>query len=209
MRILSHRGYWMQSDEKNTMAAFRRSFELGFGIETDIRDHAGELLIAHDIPRGDEPRLVDVLALWRETSCTGPLALNIKADGLQAQAAQALVPYPELEHFYFDMSIPDTLGWARQGSPFYLRLSEYEPVLAPIAGCAGIWLDAFEACWYDARLLGALLDRHPVCVVSAELHKRAHLPHWEFLAASGLSQHAGLSLCTDLPLDARAFFHAL
>ena len=82
MRILSHRGFWLEPAEKNTMAAFRRSFELGFGTETDIRDSAGKLVISHDIPAGSEPTLVDVLDLMRATGCTGPLALNIKADGL-------------------------------------------------------------------------------------------------------------------------------
>ncbi|HDG1702299.1 TPA: hypothetical protein PFE33_004667, partial [Kluyvera ascorbata] len=35
--------------EKNTQTAFERSFSLGFGTETDIRDFGGELVISHDI----------------------------------------------------------------------------------------------------------------------------------------------------------------
>jgi hypothetical protein len=41
MQILSHRGYWQHPSEKNTEAAFRRSFLLGYGTETDIRDRDG------------------------------------------------------------------------------------------------------------------------------------------------------------------------
>ena len=54
MKILSHRGYWKAPIEKNTREAFVRSFALGFGTETDIRDYMGELVISHDIPRGGE-----------------------------------------------------------------------------------------------------------------------------------------------------------
>ena len=35
--ILSHRGYWLQTEEKNSRKAFERSFFMGFGTETDIR----------------------------------------------------------------------------------------------------------------------------------------------------------------------------
>jgi len=206
VRVLSHRGFWLEPGEKNTMQAFRRSFEQGFGTETDIRDHAGRLVISHDMPTGAEPSLEDVLALMRETGCSGPLAVNIKADGLQAEVARTLAAYTDIEYFVFDMSLPDTLGYARQRSPFYLRVSEYETVLPAIDGCSGIWLDAFVSRWYDAQRLAALLQKHPVCIVSDELHRRPHLPHWRFLLSSGLAAHPGLSLCTDHPDQAREFF---
>src|SRR5206468_3419015 len=111
--------------------------------ETDIRDSAGKLVISHDIPAGSEPTLVDVLDLMRETGCKGPLALNIKADGLQAAVAQTMAAYPDIEYYIFDMSMPETLAYARAALPFYLRSSEYEQHLPAIAGSQGVWLDAF------------------------------------------------------------------
>ena len=54
MIILSHRGYWKLEEERNRAAAFQRSFDLGYGTETDIRDIQGKLVISHDMPRGDE-----------------------------------------------------------------------------------------------------------------------------------------------------------
>ncbi|WP_426110112.1 hypothetical protein [Massilia sp. PWRC2] len=110
MQILSHRGLWQQAAEKNTMAAFARSFALGFGTETDIRDSAGALVIAHDIPGGGEPALGSVLELMRASACSGPLALNIKADGLQAALSTTMAAYPEIDYFVFDMSVPETLA---------------------------------------------------------------------------------------------------
>ena len=50
MKILSHRGYWKTAEEKNTATAMHRSFSLGFGTETDVRDYNGKLVISHDIP---------------------------------------------------------------------------------------------------------------------------------------------------------------
>ena len=207
MHIISHRGFWLEPAEKNTVPAFERSFRLGFGTETDIRDHAGELVISHDMPTGEEPTLAAVLDMARQARCAGPLALNIKADGLQAALAEVMAGYPELDYFVFDMSLPDTLGYARQGLPFYLRQSEYEQAVPEIGNCKGIWLDAFHACWYDARHLGALLERYDVCLVSAELHRRPHLPHWEWLRTTGLTRHPRLCICTDHPEAAREFFH--
>lgn len=53
MIVLSHRGYWKNSLEKNKFVAFERSFSMGFGTETDIRDFNGELVISHDIADKD------------------------------------------------------------------------------------------------------------------------------------------------------------
>jgi hypothetical protein len=207
MRILSHRGLWQDAADKNTLAAMRRSFELGFGTETDIRDCGGRLVIAHDMPTGAEPALVEVLDLMRATGCKGRLALNIKADGLHKALAPLMRAYADIDYFVFDMSMPETLAYARSGMPFYLRASEYERSLPPLAGAHGVWLDGFHGCWYDADKLAALLAQGEVCVVSAELHGRPHLPHWQQLRATGLSRHARLSLCTDLPVAAKEFFN--
>ena len=60
MEILSHRGYWKTVTEKNTIIAFKRSFNLGFGTETDIRDLNGNLVISHDMPSTEMKNLVTV-----------------------------------------------------------------------------------------------------------------------------------------------------
>ncbi|WP_426110113.1 hypothetical protein [Massilia sp. PWRC2] len=52
-----------------------------------------------------------------------------------------------------------------------------------------------------------MLARGQVCVVSAELHRRPHLPHWQQLKATGLAAHPHLRLCTDFPLEAAEFFN--
>ncbi|ENY6720776.1 hypothetical protein ACFZWW_001731 [Campylobacter jejuni] len=41
MKILSHCGYWKNKQEKNSIAAFDRSFISLYGLETDLRDIGG------------------------------------------------------------------------------------------------------------------------------------------------------------------------
>ena len=54
VEILAHRGFWKKESEKNTQIAFERAFDKGFGIETDLRDIKGEIVISHNMPVGGE-----------------------------------------------------------------------------------------------------------------------------------------------------------
>jgi hypothetical protein len=36
IKIIAHRGFWYKPEEKNTLAAFERALQNGFGIETDL-----------------------------------------------------------------------------------------------------------------------------------------------------------------------------
>ena len=92
MVILSHRGYWKAAVEKNTRVAFQRSFELGFGTETDLRDFGGKLVISHDPPTADSLLFEDFLSLYQERGNGLPLALNVKSDGLQESAKELSEP---------------------------------------------------------------------------------------------------------------------
>lgn len=204
MQILAHRGFWRVPAEKNTLDAIRRAFDHGFGIETDLRDRGGDVVISHDPPAGGEPTLAELLLLLDRRPLS--LALNIKADGL----AQAVVSATRAGHvadwFAFDMSIPDTRSYLALRAPVFMRMSEVERDPPWLERSAGVWLDAFDGPWCGVELIAAQLASHRVCAVSPELHGRAHGDFWRMLAP--LAAHPGLSLCTDLPLDARDFFGA-
>jgi len=90
MIILAHRGLWQSPAEKNSRAALRRALEDGFGVETDIRDRAGQLVISHDPPQAEVPTVAEFFEAYAEMGAPGILALNIKADGLQQLLADAL-----------------------------------------------------------------------------------------------------------------------
>lgn len=202
MKILSHRGYWKTIEEKNSLVAFERSFALGFGTETDVRDMAGALVISHDMPVGAPMALATFLDLIDDPSM--PLAMNIKADGLATDLARHFEGRG-LDWFVFDMSVPDLRMHLNAGNPVFVRMSEVERDPAWLDEAQGIWLDAFAGEWYDMALVRALLDSGKrVCVVSPELHRRDHAALWDALAP--LARHEGLMLCTDFPELAKEKF---
>lgn len=202
MKVLSHRGWWEVPDQKNSLLAFERSLCAGFGVETDIRDRLGELVISHDMPRGGEPTLREFLDLVNGIDL--PIALNIKSDGLATELEKALAEYDIPDYFVFDASIPDSRAYLSAGLPICFRLSELEPLDPRAALGHGIWLDAFEGTWFDTKYITQLLSSHGrVCVVSPELHGREYLSCWRLLKP--LVGEAGLYLCTDFPEEAQNF----
>lgn len=210
MKILAHRGYWKEQSEKNSLQAMKRSFEAGFGVETDVRDRNGKLVISHDPADAGAYTFSEFLELHQSF---GPsvsaltLALNVKADGLQSLLKQELERFEVQSYFFFDMSVPDTLGYERSGLRFFSRQSEYEPEPALYHRAAGIWLDMFKSDWPDESLIKAHLDNgKEVCIVSPELHRRSHESYWSFLKEMGFHQSDLASLCTDYPDEAKEFF---
>jgi len=197
MKLLCHRGIWRQPQEKNSAAALGAAIHQGLGIETDVRDMAGRLVISHDMPKGSSVLSLDeLLADVQRTGRRPTLALNIKADGLHQALTQALAEHGIDHHFVFDMAVPDALGYARRGVPFAARLSELEPRSPLLDAAPWVWLDAFESEWYGMDLIQALLaEGKQVAVVSPELHGRPHGPLWA--ALQQLSTSAGVHLCTD------------
>jgi glycerophosphoryl diester phosphodiesterase len=208
MQIISHRGYWKDSSEKNTAVAFERSFSLLFGTETDVRDYRGNLVISHDMAGSDCLGAEDFFTIYNHYNHRPlTLALNVKADGLQLLLHQLIEAYHIHDYFVFDMSVPDTIGYIKQGIRFYSRQSEYEAQPVFYDECAGIWLDAFHHTWYSGKIiLEHLAKNKQVAVVSPELHKRDPLPLWELLKKEGLHQEEDVLLCTDIPEEAIVFF---
>jgi hypothetical protein len=205
---ISHRGFWLKPEEKNTETAFRRALEAGLGIETDIRDRNGEAVIAHDVADPGTLTLADFLKLYNEHPARPMLALNIKADGLQALVKQQLESHGVDNYFVFDMSVPDMLGYRSQGMRYYARVSEYELAAVGIDQADGVWLDQFDGDWVDEAAVGRFADLHKdVCIVSPELHRRDPRTAWErYRRISEQPRHGRIYLCTDFPSRAREYF---
>ena len=49
MRILAHRGYWNKKVPSNSPLALKTALEKGFGLESDVRDYMGYMVISHNI----------------------------------------------------------------------------------------------------------------------------------------------------------------
>ena len=210
MIIISHRGYWKSLPEKNTSAAFERSFAVGFGTETDFRDRLGELVVAHDLPGRDSLSADVFWEIFSRYDRRLPLAINIKADGLQALLKAAFARYRVENYFLFDMSVPDAVFSIKQGLRVFTRHSDVEPVPSFYAQAAGVWMDAFfDESWITPEAIAAHLQAgKQVCLVSPELHKRPHLDFWVRLKAHPIYRDDRLILCSDLPEDAVAFFRS-
>jgi hypothetical protein len=204
MKIISHRGCWRSPVEKNSKDALVRSFELGFGTETDLRDVLREIRISHDPPRGDELSFKELLEIYSRFDTKLSLALNVKADGLQKMAADLLQHYSITEYFFFDMSIPDMIGYHKAGLRFFTRRSEIEQEPSMLAESAGVWMDLFYSDWItESEVAPYLKQGKQVCLVSPDLHKRDHQPFWENILKWDCLHDDRLMLCTDLPEDAR------
>jgi hypothetical protein len=181
-QLIAHRGLWEVRSCRNTREAFRRAWAAGYGIETDVRDLGGSLVISHDMPQGGEQPFEEFLDDYVAAGYVGTLALNIKADGLAAKVREACADRTIENYFCFDMSIPDARAYLQRGMPVFGRLSELEPPSSFTRLCAGIWLDAFESCWFDTRVIrDVLAGGQDVCLVSPELHGRDPEELWNML----------------------------
>lgn len=203
MKIISHRGFWHAPSEKNTKKAFCRSFESGFGTETDVRDRIGNLVISHDLPSGEEISLAALLTLMGEDPKL--LAINIKADGLAKLLSKTMLDYCRSNWFAFDMSIPDMRDHLAVGNPVFARMSEVELNPVWLDQVEGIWLDSFDKTWFDLTIIENLIKKgKQVCVVSSELHSRDQYDLWKMLLP--MAEVGQLILCTDFPLMAKEYF---
>jgi hypothetical protein len=204
MIVLAHRGSWVDRAEANSLGALRAAFAAGHGVETDIRDHDGVLVIAHDPPTG--PGLTpftDVLRAYVEAGAPGAFAINVKADGLQPAIGKALAEAGVGNAFVFDMSVPDGLRYLREGVRTFTRQSEYEPEPPFYEAAAGVWMDCFERDWIRPEAIaGHVAAGKAVALVSPELHGRPHRAVWH--AWAEVRALPSVMICTDHPDEAKA-----
>lgn len=199
--IIAHRGWWKKEDEKNSVVAFERAFDNGFGVETDLRDIKGEIVISHNMPKGDEISFDEFLQLLDGRNL--PLALNIKADGLADEIKRLLEKYNHTNYFTFDMSIPEMVYQHKLGLKVFTGLSDIIPNPIMFAEAEGVWLDCFNSDWFSGKEIREILDKDKkVCIVSPDLHKREYKSVWA--KYKGVEE---VMVCTDYPDIAEEYFN--
>lgn len=206
MLIIAHRGLWTSCEEGNTIKSFQAAFKQGYGIETDIRDYSGKLVVAHNVP--DEPVLLfdEVLRLYSDMGSSLPIAINIKADGLQKLLKKALEKYNVSNYFVFDMSIPEQVVFCRDTFPVFTRMSEYETIPVLLERAQGIWMDEWERAWINADIIRQYRNAgKTVAIISPEIHGRDVTPLWNSLKE--FINDNKVILCTDTPQKAEGFFY--
>jgi hypothetical protein len=210
MDIIAHRGVWKSNCEKNSLTAFQTALELGFGIETDFRDYNANIVISHDIPDENCISLDEFLDLVEMFNTTSTLAINVKSDGLQS-IFKKNEKLKKINHFFFDMSVPDCLGYQRCQLPYYTRFSDIELTPSLYDKSEGVWLDNFSTGELNLAMLEKfILDGKKVSLVSPELHSFEHIKYWkslkDFLSNKSFLLNDSIALCTDFPLIAKEYF---
>ena len=201
--ILAHRGLWKNTNlKKNSPEALFTALELGFGIETDIRDGENGLEIRHD-PFEKGWNFEELLIEYQEKSYSSCLALNIKSDGLANSLSELLIKYQIKNYFTFDMSIPDHLLIDKKKINNLIRISEYEPNTNLFPFSIGYWIDPFQKQTDIKKLLSAkkINKRKLLVYVSPELH--GHRLEQRFISSlTKLNQdfrENSIFICTDVP----------
>jgi hypothetical protein len=201
MQILAHRGFWLNENEKNTKIAFERAFDNNFGIETDLRDIKGTIVISHNMPQGNEMTFEELLQLLGGRNLM--LALNIKADGQADEIKRLLYNYNHTNYFTFDMSIPEMVYQHKLGLKVFTGMSDIIPQPIMYDKAEGVWLDCFNSDWFNEEdILKIKENNKKVCIVSPDLHKREYKPVWE-----KYKNISNIMICTDYPTEAKEFFN--
>lgn len=201
--VLCHRGIWSSVLEQNSQNSFKLAALQGMGIELDIRDYRAELVVSHNVPLGNEPKLAEVLAELVELNYQGYLALNVKSDGL-LDLIQKDKNLNQIQHFFFDMAAPEAVQYRSRGLACATRLSEVEETRESprVEAEPGIyWLDSFFGDWWLNMEWDDFFPRGAkVFVVSPELHGRDHNPAWEKVL-TWIQEGKDVGVCTDYPQE--------
>ena len=182
MHIIAHRGEWTNQItpyEGNSIKAFKLALSNRYGIEVDIRDLDGKLVVSHNPATSACFKLTELLSYYQQNHYESYLAFNIKADGLQSLLTTLLKQFDIENYFTFDMSIPNTIIDSSKNMKYFLRQSEYELYPETLGQLyiksSGIWVDQFE--WEQKIFVHNLksVKKHlengkKVCWVSPELH---------------------------------------
>jgi hypothetical protein len=202
---------FLVESEKNSLNALRRALDEGFGIETDLRDLNGTIVISHDPPTDNPypPTLDCLLSELSTSSYSGLVALNIKADGLCKSIQNSIFHSRSKpnQFFVFDMSFPDTISYMKSSIPSYLRISEFERLPVMPDKPSGVWVDNFSGSFPQVEQAKALIDQGiRTTIVSPELHQREHVRLWDHIVESGIHLSPLFQLCTDFPMQAAKKF---
>ena len=209
MKILAHRGYWNTAIEGNSSKALRTALEKGYGIESDVRDYMGRMVISHNIADAMCQNAEEVFGWLHEYDDELCFAINIKADGLKEILKVYLCKYNIRNYFLFDMSVPQMVEFRELGLRYFTRQSEVEPYPYMYKNAAGVWVDGFWSTdWITEKMLVDHVDAgKEVCLVSPDLHgDKQYKNFWRKIKQYNLDD-AKILLCTDHPDEAKEYFN--
>ncbi len=208
MQIIAHRGIWKEECEKNSLESLSNALKKVYGVETDIRDYNGEIVISHGMPTNRKVLLSRLFDIYNGIHLDNLLALNIKADGLQKKLKVLIEKYNIKNYFLFDMSIPEMVCYKSEKMRFYTRQSDIESECVMYKYADGVWIDGFfEYSWLTFELIVNHIDNGKfVSIVSPDIHGQDKNNLWRMIKENNLYKYDRLMLCTDYPDEAKRFF---
>ena len=203
--ILAHRGLWRNDlNSQNTIKSLEDALESGFGIELDVRDFKGSIVISHG-PCVDSPvYLEDFFSKVNlERYKSNSIYFNVKSDGLlEIISPEMLTLMQNSSNFYFfDMSVPEFIKYSELGLNVVARLSEYEKSVSFISPKVPLLVDAFhEDWWISENIIEDFHNHNSICFISPELHQRDVVLAWEkFAYINKVFPRPIFHICTDFP----------
>jgi len=163
-----------------------------YGLEIDVRDSIGELVISHDPALENEVALNNYL---KHIDNKKLIAINIKSSEIENKLKQILQTNNITNYFTFDWPVPSLIKALQAQLVCAFRLSEYEKEMIP--NCSWAWIDAFHKIWYDETFLDSIHSKEiKIALVSPEIHGRKHeLKKIKDIVNTGVID----AICTDLP----------
>lgn len=213
MIIIAHRGFWADTIEQNTIDAFNRALDFGFGIELDVRDFNKKIIISHNIPDRNAKSFKDIFkTLHRHPNFNKVIyAINIKSDGIEEKIKDLILDFDLKENsFVFDMSMPSMYIFYKQYKQinFATRQSEVEKSPIFYNNAKWLWMDELEKHWISNNIIMShIVNKKRVCLVSPELHERKHLEVWKQYLQLPKNILKKVYICTDIPRVADNFFN--
>lgn len=214
MNIIAHRGFWEKPGEKNTFIAFKKALDAGYGIEFDIRDYKGKLVIAHSIAVSSSPELYEVFSrlAHMDNFYKVIFAINIKCDSIESKVFEFIKNFKIIKNsFVFDMSFPSTYIFYRfyKNLNIAVRQSEFETSPLLYSQSKWLWLDEFQQHWITNRvIIKHIKNGKKLCIVSPELHGRKHEKIWRQYLQLPKEILRNVYLCTDFPEQVDFVFNA-
>lgn len=159
-----------------------------YGIEVDLRDHQGQICMAHD-PFVGGPPFEALLEEYRHAL----LILNVKSDGMEARLLELMARHRIERFFFLDCANPTLVQLSRRGvRQVAVRYSEFEPIESCLAFAGRVdwvWIDCFtrlplskadharlKDAGFELCLVSPELQRHPLAEIDRYRAQLADLP---------------------------------
>ena len=203
MKIICHRGLWKTKKEQNSFKACAQGNDLFDGIEIDLKNQNGKIVLSHDpLNAKQSPALLELVF---KTNPTAFYALNIKEDGLGPELLRLINKYKIKHYMCFDLSKPEELKYRKLKLSIFERAGDKDGF--PLDSNNGMIVDIFDQKnlnWTLEQLVST--KARALFFISPELHGNTEQAMWKKLKTFEKSLKIKLYLCTDFPEKAASFF---